>query len=283
MRKMNKYRILLGTIFLVLLSLGGFYLGRQYQNSSKCTTCTEEAKLCPDGSYVSRTGPNCEFTTCPAQQPYSTIGETANWKTYTGPGLSFSYPSNFIVSQVTKKLSGNLIFSTILVFSTLKNDKLAENFYIEIGKQMTDKKNVFELAKEFGIGEFVKIGKNDALYVGPDTERGDYTYSLVNKGVMNSLTIDPAVELQEEKFNTLKVTIDRILSTFQFLDQSLTSQECGGWDTGGEIVCDCSGRLIRPTCPPGAMCDKATYTCEGVCGQCCYKGIAENVPYPKCK
>jgi hypothetical protein len=28
--------------------------------------CTMEAKLCPDGSYVSRTGPNCEFAKCPA-------------------------------------------------------------------------------------------------------------------------------------------------------------------------------------------------------------------------
>lgn len=27
--------------------------------------CTMEAKLCPDGSYVSRTGPNCEFAACP--------------------------------------------------------------------------------------------------------------------------------------------------------------------------------------------------------------------------
>lgn len=27
--------------------------------------CTMEAKLCPDGSYVSRTGPNCEFALCP--------------------------------------------------------------------------------------------------------------------------------------------------------------------------------------------------------------------------
>ena len=27
--------------------------------------CTMEAKLCPDGSYVGRTGPNCEFTQCP--------------------------------------------------------------------------------------------------------------------------------------------------------------------------------------------------------------------------
>ncbi|MDP3763729.1 MAG: GerMN domain-containing protein, partial [bacterium] len=27
--------------------------------------CTMEAKLCPDGSYVGRTGPKCEFAACP--------------------------------------------------------------------------------------------------------------------------------------------------------------------------------------------------------------------------
>ena len=31
--------------------------------------CTMDVKLCPDGSYVGRTGPNCEFTPCP--QPLS--------------------------------------------------------------------------------------------------------------------------------------------------------------------------------------------------------------------
>ncbi len=29
------------------------------------TACTQEAKQCPDGSYVGRTGPNCEFSPCP--------------------------------------------------------------------------------------------------------------------------------------------------------------------------------------------------------------------------
>lgn len=29
--------------------------------------CTMEAKLCPDGSYVSRTGPHCEFAPCPGE------------------------------------------------------------------------------------------------------------------------------------------------------------------------------------------------------------------------
>ncbi len=28
--------------------------------------CTQEAKLCPDGSSVGRTGPNCEFALCPS-------------------------------------------------------------------------------------------------------------------------------------------------------------------------------------------------------------------------
>lgn len=36
--------------------------------------CTEEAKLCPDGSAVGRTGANCEFAPCP--QISSLLSET---------------------------------------------------------------------------------------------------------------------------------------------------------------------------------------------------------------
>lgn len=35
--------------------------------SGEQTVCTLEAKLCPDGSYVGRTGPNCEFSACPGE------------------------------------------------------------------------------------------------------------------------------------------------------------------------------------------------------------------------
>ncbi len=31
--------------------------------------CTMEAKICPDGSAVGRTGPNCEFAACPTATP----------------------------------------------------------------------------------------------------------------------------------------------------------------------------------------------------------------------
>ncbi len=33
--------------------------------NEKQVMCTQDAKLCSDGSYVSRTGPNCEFKACP--------------------------------------------------------------------------------------------------------------------------------------------------------------------------------------------------------------------------
>ncbi|HEY4488520.1 MAG TPA: hypothetical protein VJB97_03300, partial [Candidatus Paceibacterota bacterium] len=33
--------------------------------SEGAVMCTQEAKLCPDGSYVSRTGLNCAFAACP--------------------------------------------------------------------------------------------------------------------------------------------------------------------------------------------------------------------------
>lgn len=29
------------------------------------TVCTMEARICPGGSMVGRTGPNCEFAPCP--------------------------------------------------------------------------------------------------------------------------------------------------------------------------------------------------------------------------
>lgn len=34
--------------------------------------CTMEARMCPDGSYVGRQGPNCEFSLCPAPTGTST-------------------------------------------------------------------------------------------------------------------------------------------------------------------------------------------------------------------
>lgn len=60
---MNKYAII-GAMVLVVL--GGLWaVNARVAKAPGPAACTQEAKLCPDGSYVSRTGPNCEFTPCP--------------------------------------------------------------------------------------------------------------------------------------------------------------------------------------------------------------------------
>ena len=47
---------------------GAFYLYNKDATSVGPVACTQEAKLCPDGSAVGRTGPNCEFAECPIAQ-----------------------------------------------------------------------------------------------------------------------------------------------------------------------------------------------------------------------
>lgn len=57
--------ILIVLIIVGVLVLGGgayYFLAKKTQ---KPISCTLEVKICPDGSAVGRTGPNCEFVQCP--------------------------------------------------------------------------------------------------------------------------------------------------------------------------------------------------------------------------
>ncbi|KKQ35409.1 MAG: hypothetical protein US50_C0015G0001, partial [Candidatus Nomurabacteria bacterium GW2011_GWB1_37_5] len=47
--------------------------------------CTEEAKLCPDGSAVGRTGPNCEFSECPKNSSSNTTAGYVSGHVTIGP------------------------------------------------------------------------------------------------------------------------------------------------------------------------------------------------------
>jgi hypothetical protein len=52
---------------LVIALLGaGYYFAQQKITIPKKMACTLEAKICPDGSSVGRSGPNCEFVACPS-------------------------------------------------------------------------------------------------------------------------------------------------------------------------------------------------------------------------
>ncbi len=66
-------------VLFIMFPVIAFYLGVSYQERLDKPfmqqyvevkppiqkACTMEAKLCPDGSYVGRSGPDCEFKKCP--------------------------------------------------------------------------------------------------------------------------------------------------------------------------------------------------------------------------
>jgi hypothetical protein len=57
--------IIIIVIAATILAVSGTVLVSVYRELSPIA-CTMEAMLCPDGSYVGRTGPNCQFAPCPA-------------------------------------------------------------------------------------------------------------------------------------------------------------------------------------------------------------------------
>ena len=74
-------KILIGVIAIIVIFLGGWFGIQEFQQEEhddpNVTACTLEAKICPDGSAVGRTGPNCEFAACPSTKE-DDVTETAD-------------------------------------------------------------------------------------------------------------------------------------------------------------------------------------------------------------
>ena len=61
------------TVVAALLVIGGGWLWDSGAATLGGQQCTMDAKMCPDGSSVGRTGPNCEFAECPSTEGYATL------------------------------------------------------------------------------------------------------------------------------------------------------------------------------------------------------------------
>lgn len=62
---MKKYTIIIGVIAVAIV-IAFWVVNVRTAKAPSGQACTEEAKLCPDGSAVGRTGSNCEFAECPS-------------------------------------------------------------------------------------------------------------------------------------------------------------------------------------------------------------------------
>lgn len=87
----------------ILLGAGTYFVLNKQTTPPipKPTTCTQEAKQCPDGSYVGRTDKNCEFAKCPTTNPSPVIECTkdsdcpsAQYMCQETQGMGIACPSN---------------------------------------------------------------------------------------------------------------------------------------------------------------------------------------------
>ena len=88
--------VIILAIFLAGIS---FYLWRgvRLENNSvvsiskknKNIACTEEAKICPDGSVVSRIAPSCKFASCPNENNSQKQINISNWQKYENEAYGF--------------------------------------------------------------------------------------------------------------------------------------------------------------------------------------------------
>ncbi len=63
---MQKTPGIISLVIVIVLIIIGFWLELSRPRNEQIF-CTQEAKLCSDGSYVGRTGPVCSFALCPGE------------------------------------------------------------------------------------------------------------------------------------------------------------------------------------------------------------------------
>jgi hypothetical protein len=76
--------LLWGILLIVIVGLGGFFYRNALEHPAQPVACPLDAKLCPDGTSVARTGNSCTFAACP---PPNVSLDSA--------GISFAVPDGF--------------------------------------------------------------------------------------------------------------------------------------------------------------------------------------------
>lgn len=93
------------TLIIILIGAVSYLVGRQSsslpilatpsQSNDPQVACTMEAKLCPDGSSVARTGPKCEFAPCPALK----IQKVEGGGVLSFPRYALTIPSDWTIKR----------------------------------------------------------------------------------------------------------------------------------------------------------------------------------------
>ncbi|MFZ2153544.1 MAG: hypothetical protein WAV41_05865 [Microgenomates group bacterium] len=181
--------------------LGAFYLGRQTK-SLPSSGCTMEAKVCPDGSAVGRSGPKCEFAPCPevTTVPLMVDNDTSDWKTYTNSKLNFSfkYPADLSLSA-NQKVPDNYTIknsSTFIAFNIQSTCLNTQCLSIQSLDEIANNMLSLDVLSSFRIGSSKGIKITNGFMVEIPNSNN---FLLLNSGQNTPI-------------------VDQILSTFKFTE-----------------------------------------------------------------
>lgn len=242
--KTLKY-IILFTAFLTFVAflVGGFVFGSK-ENFVNKKTCTMEAKVCPDGTSVGRTGPNCEFASCPKVTP------TPAFKTYKNDqyGFEFNYPIKGITQkgeEFTEVECGNAIKETkdgILVDNLFKIQiinfpKTIDDYLVQRGAKNTYEfepilnSSADEAIKVVGIKkgmELVSVGYPPLMYVLYIYKKDDKIFLVVHEAHPPNPTIPEGCinpkDLDHTKFPKFANDTWDVKDSFKFTQKGNTEQ-----------------------------------------------------------
>lgn len=122
---------------------------QQINQNTNSVACTLDAKICPDGSAVGRTGPNCEFTECPTTT--NTNSET-NQSTNTNTTATEVLPTN------VKRFTSSNLGITFTYLTTAKDYKATVQ---EIGDKVYINTNV-STTNPITNGQWVQVFSKDS-------------------------------------------------------------------------------------------------------------------------
>ena len=121
-------KIIAAVVVISLITLGAILFGRTFfekRPTGDGIACTQEAKICPDGSAMGRVPPNCEFAPCPEQNQSAAIEVIAQnleipW------GLAFLPDGSILFTERPGRVrmidpSGNLLSSPVATIASVKH------------------------------------------------------------------------------------------------------------------------------------------------------------------
>ncbi|MEK7515668.1 MAG: hypothetical protein AAB555_01900 [Patescibacteria group bacterium] len=86
--------LFLGILFILFIGIGGFMYRNAVEYPNRPVACQLDAKVCPDGTAVGRTGSDCAFPACPA--PNVSLSDI---------GIAYAVPDGFVSAELPDSAS----------------------------------------------------------------------------------------------------------------------------------------------------------------------------------